>query len=140
MTLGDLHHLKLIFPTPLFSHSIASFLYRQTLSMHVRPNKIGVKLTTLKAGCGNSRITGNTGSHVTRNNNNNFPLRVLANIKNLQKACVIISETREKSHKNKNKTCYTNTDCTFFHILKNNLTCEIHHNSITILVFSQSNT
>ena len=37
---------------PLLSHSIASFLYRQTLSMHVEPNKIGVKLTTLKVGVG----------------------------------------------------------------------------------------
>ena len=60
---GFLHHLKLIFPTPLFSHSIAPFLYRQTLSMHVKPNVIGVKLTMLKAGCGNSRITGLTCDH-----------------------------------------------------------------------------
>ena len=45
-----LHHLKLIFFTPLFSHSIAPFLYRQTLSMHVNPNEIGVKPTTLKSG------------------------------------------------------------------------------------------
>ena len=37
-------------------------------SMHVKPNEIGVQPTTLKAGCGNSRITGKTGSHVTRNN------------------------------------------------------------------------
>ena len=63
-----LHHLKLIFPTPLLSHSIVPFLYRQILGMHVKPNKIGVKPTTLIAGCGNSRITGKTGSHVTRNN------------------------------------------------------------------------
>ena len=47
---GFLHHLKLIFPTPFFSHSIGPFLYRQTLSMHVKPNKIEVKLTTLKSG------------------------------------------------------------------------------------------
>ena len=47
---GFFHHLKLIFPTLLFSHSIAPFLYRQTLSMHVKPNKIGVQLTTLKSG------------------------------------------------------------------------------------------
>ena len=64
---GFLHHLKLIFPTSLFSRSIAPFLYRQTLSMHVKPNEIRVKLTTLIAGCGNSRITGKTGSHVTKN-------------------------------------------------------------------------
>ena len=63
-----LHHLKLILPTYLFSHSIAPFLYRQTLSTHVKPNEIGVKLITLKARCGNSRITGKTGSRVTRNN------------------------------------------------------------------------
>ena len=65
---GFLYHLRLIFSNPLFSHSIASYLRRQTLSMHVKPNEIGVKLTTLKAGCGNSRITGKTGSYVTRNN------------------------------------------------------------------------
>ena len=65
---GFLHHLKLTFPTPLFSPSIALFLYRQTLSMHVKPNKIGVMPIALTARCGNSRITGKTGSRVTRNN------------------------------------------------------------------------
>ena len=63
-----LHHLKLTFLTPLFSPSMAPFLYRQTLSMHVKPNEIGVKPTMLTARCGNSRITGKTGSHDTRNN------------------------------------------------------------------------
>ena len=53
---------------PLFSHSIAPFLYRQTLSMHVKPNESGVKPNTLTARCGNSRITGKTGSHMIRNN------------------------------------------------------------------------
>ena len=47
---GFLHHLKLIFPIPLFSHSIAPFLYKQTLSMHDKPNEIGVKPTMLKSG------------------------------------------------------------------------------------------
>ena len=65
---GFFHHLKLIFLAPLFSPFIALFPYTQTLSMHVKPNEIGVKPTTLKAGCGNSRITGKTGSLVTRNN------------------------------------------------------------------------
>ena len=45
-----LHHLKLIFLTPLFSPSIAPSLYTQTLSMHVKPNEIGVKPTTFKSG------------------------------------------------------------------------------------------
>ena len=31
------YYLKLTFPTPLFSPSIASLLYRQILSMHVKP-------------------------------------------------------------------------------------------------------
>ena len=65
---GFHHHLKLIFPTPLFSHSIAPVLCRQTLSMHVKHNDIRVKPTTLIAVCGNSRITEKMGSHVTRNN------------------------------------------------------------------------
>ena len=41
-------HLKLIFPTPLFPPSIAPFLYRQTLSMHVKPDEIGMMPTTLE--------------------------------------------------------------------------------------------
>ena len=65
---GFLHHLKLIFLTPLFPHSIAPFLYRQTHSMHVKPNEIGVKRIKLTARCENSRITGKTGSNVTRDN------------------------------------------------------------------------
>ena len=45
---GFLHHLKLIIILyPLFSYSIAPFLYRETLSMHVKPNEIAVKPTAL---------------------------------------------------------------------------------------------
>ena len=66
---GFLHRLKLIFPTPLFSHSIALFLlYRQTLSMHVKPNKIRVKPTALTAQYRNYRITEKKRLYVTRNN------------------------------------------------------------------------
>ena len=67
---GFLHHLKLIFPTPSSpTLYIAPFLYRQTLSMHVKPNEIRVKLIALTAWCGNSMITEKSiGSHVIRNN------------------------------------------------------------------------
>ena len=36
---GFLHHLKLTFPTPLSCPSIASLLYRQILSTHIKPSR-----------------------------------------------------------------------------------------------------